>query len=125
VTYPQNSIKRESKRFKFSWRSAAPHTRRRSLPGGDEFHLVNAHSLQNEGRVISRPANVFHFDPAREFGVGSGMWTSFSGRWSTPTTCALFRFVLLPRYLIAARRGREWHLQLLMQLKRKNRRSQC
>jgi hypothetical protein len=37
---------------------------------GDEFHLVNAHSLQNEGRVISRPANIFHFDPAREFGVG-------------------------------------------------------
>jgi hypothetical protein len=46
-------------------------------------------------------ALVFHTRP-------SGMWTSFSGRWSTPTTCALFRFVLQLRYLIAPRRGREW-----------------
>lgn len=37
---------------------------------GDEFHLANAHSLQTEGRIIARPARVFNFDPAREFGVG-------------------------------------------------------
>ncbi len=37
---------------------------------GDEFHLANAHTLQTEGRVIAQPARIFHFDPAREFGVG-------------------------------------------------------
>ena len=37
---------------------------------GDEFHLANAVSLQQEGRVASRPARIFHFDPSREFGVG-------------------------------------------------------
>lgn len=37
---------------------------------GDGFHLANAQSLQHEGRVASRPASIFHFDPAREFGVG-------------------------------------------------------
>ena len=37
---------------------------------GDEFHLANAQSLQQQGRVASRPARIFHFDPSREFGVG-------------------------------------------------------
>ena len=37
---------------------------------GDEFHVANAHSLKNDGRVSSRPLRIFHFDPPREFGVG-------------------------------------------------------